>query len=104
MLVNQYLSHLNRAGSLLNRTDIEGYQNHIKHVAAQQIRRRAEAHKGIPSLLGVRNILLKGEPINIDDLQALVMDELELLQRHLKDGPTNGALPFWHGNTPHDEN
>ena len=89
---------------LVNHEGIKGYQNQIKHVLVQQARRRAEARRDTPSLPGVRNVLLQGEPANIDDLQAVVMDELELLQRRLKDGPTNGVQPFWNGDKPHDEN
>lgn len=89
---------------LVNDEGLKGYQNQIKHVLVQQARRHAEEHKNTPSLSGVRSVLLQGEPISIDDLQALVVDELELLQRRLKDGPTNGVLPFWNGDKPQDEN
>lgn len=90
--------------SLDNEEGLKGYQNHIKHVLVQQSRGRSEKHKSTPSLASVRNVLLQGEPINIDDIQALIMDELELLQRRLKDGPTNGVQPFWDGDKPHGEN
>lgn len=80
------------------------YQNHIKHVYAQQIQRRAEANKVLLPISGVRNILLRGEPTTHDDLQALLIDELEALQERIRNGSTNDILPYWDGDTPHNEN
>lgn len=90
--------------SLINAKGLEGYQNHIKHLYAQQMRRRAEANKVVLPIHDVRNILLKGKPANHDDLQALVMDELEALQERIRNGCTNDILPYWNGETPRDEN
>jgi len=81
--------------SLIKAKGLDGYQNHIKHVYAQQIRRRAEANRVLLPTSSVKNILLKGEPTTNDDLQALLMDELELLQKRIRDGSTNDILPFW---------
>ncbi len=89
---------------LINADALDGYQNHIKHVYAQQTRRRAEANKVLMPISGVRNILLRGEPTTHDDLQALLIDELEALQEHIRNGTTNDVLPYWDGDTPHNEN
>jgi len=89
---------------LINAEGLEGYQNHIKHLYSQQIRHRAEANKVLLSVSDVKNILLKGEPANHDDLQALLIDELEELQGRIRNSSTNDILPFWNGDTPHDEN
>jgi hypothetical protein len=89
---------------LINAKGLEGYQNHVKHLYAQQMRRRAEANKVVLPIKDLKNILLKGEPANHDDLQALLMDELEVLQNRIRNGSTNDILPFWNGETPHDEN
>ena len=83
---------------------MEGYQNSIKHVYAQQTRRRAEESKKLPSIDEVRKILLKGDPVNQDDLQALLTDELEELQGRIRNSQTNDILLFWNGDSPHDEN
>ena len=90
--------------SLINARGLEGYQNYIKHVYAQQIRRRAEANKVLLPINGVRSILLRGEPATHDDLQALLMDELVALQERIRNSSTNDILPFWNGDTPYDEN
>lgn len=89
---------------LINIEGLGGYQNHIKHVYVEQTRRRAEANKVLLPISGVRNILLRGEPTNHDDLQALLMDELESLQERIRNGTTNDISPFWDDDTPHNEN
>jgi hypothetical protein len=90
--------------SLINTKGLDGYQNHIKHAYAQQLRRRAEVNKNLLPISSVKSVLLQGEPTTNDDLQALLMDQLELLQERIRNGSTNDLLPFWNGNTPHDEN
>ena len=89
---------------LINAEGLEGYQNYIKHVYAQQTRRRAEAKRVVLPIEDVKKILLKGEPAKHDDLQALLMDELEALQGHIRNGSTNDIFLYWNGETPHDEN
>lgn len=89
---------------LINAKGLEGYQNNIKHLYAQQTRSRAEANKVVLPVKNVRNILLRGEPANHDDLQALLLDELEALQERIRNGSTNDILPYWNGEAPHDEN
>ena len=89
---------------LINAEGLEGYQNHIKHVYAQQTRRRAEANKVLLPIKDVRKILLMGVPATHDDLQALLIDELGALQERTRNGSTNDILTFWEGDTPHDEN
>lgn len=89
---------------LINAKGLEGYQNHIKHLYAQQTRSKAEANKVVLPIKKVRNILLKGEPANHDDLQALLLDELEALQERIRNSSTNDILPYWNGKAPHDEN
>ncbi len=90
--------------SLIDSQGLEGYQNHIKHVYAQQTRRRAEANKVLLPISSVRGILLLDEPVTNDDLQALLVDELVALQERIRNGSTNDILPFWNGDKPHDEN
>ena len=89
---------------LIDYKGLEGYQNQIKHGFAQQTRRIAEESKEKPSLAITRRVLLRNEPANIGDLQAIVIDELEMLQKRIKDGPTNDVLTFWDGEEPHGEN
>jgi hypothetical protein len=45
---------------LVNRPELAGYHDQMKHVAAQQARRRAEANKATPALGAVRSVLLQG--------------------------------------------
>ena len=82
----------------------EGYLSGIKHAYAQNIRKRAEESKEVLPLDQIQNILLQGEPADHDDLQALLIDELEALQDRIRNSATNEILPYWDGDTPHNEN
>lgn len=90
--------------SLLNVEGLEGYQNHIKHVYAQQTRNRAEGNKALLPISEVRKVLLTGEPASHDDFQALLLDELNQLQERIRNSTTNDLLTYWNGDAPHEEN
>ena len=90
--------------SLINAKDLDGYQNHIKHAYVQQMRHRAEANKVLLPISSVKKVLLHGEPTTHDDLQALLMDQLELLQERIRNSSTNDILPYWNDDIPHTEN
>ena len=79
-----------------------GHASHAKHVLALKSASGLKS-TGEGELADVRNVLMAGPPGSIDDLQALVMDELGRLQRRVKDGPTNGIEPFSNGPKPHAE-
>ncbi|GAB1258523.1 hypothetical protein NBRC116494_30250 [Aurantivibrio plasticivorans] len=107
--INALASDLSdEAENLLGRLTIDdalaGYQDHLKHLYSQQTRNRAEANKRLPTLNDVRNILLRGEPCDHDDLQAILIDELDSLQERIRSSQTNDVRPYWSGETPHDEN
>jgi len=81
--------------------------NHLhdaQHVAALQERALAEISWSSRTLQDVRQILQGGPPGTIDDLQAFVMDELQVLQRELQDGLTEATDLYWNGILPHAEN
>lgn len=97
-------SSLDLLKRLVKNPRLDTYQDRIKHRIAELTRKIIESSKSVPTLKEVRKVLLKGEPANIDDLQSIVLEELELLQRRIKDGPTNDFLTFWNNENPHDEN
>ncbi len=80
------------------------HRDEAQHVVALQERQLAELSWGSRTLEDVRSIFRSGPPGTIDDLQAFVMDELEMLQREIQDGTTEAVEPFWNGAKPHDEN
>lgn len=83
--------------------DLDGYLNQVKHSFNQHLRMKSDGIMRSVSLAGVRSVILSGEPVNHLDLQYLLLDQLEYLQRRLKDSPTNDYITFWKGDTPHDE-
>ena len=80
------------------------YHDTIKHVLATLIRNRAEKNKSIPAVSEINSIVGDREPKSIDDLQAIVLDELESAQLRLRGSPSNDILPYWDGEIPHNEN
>lgn len=79
-------------------------KDHVKHALAQQLRGIAESTRKSVTLSGVRQVLLGSQPANSEDLQALLLDELELLQRRISHSPYDSMLPYWSGDTPQNEN
>jgi hypothetical protein len=80
------------------------HNDHARHVLAEHTRAMAEADWSNRTLNEVRHILLAGEPQTIEDLQALVMDELEAMQDRIANGSFNAVRPFWDNQLPHTEN
>lgn len=89
---------------LTTRQDLNGYLDFVKHSYALQLRLKAEIKFKNVSLAEVRSVLLSKAPMNHLDLQSFIIDQLQLLQRRLKDGPTNDYVTFWNGDTPQAEN
>ncbi|HEN5551980.1 TPA: hypothetical protein U6304_003027, partial [Legionella pneumophila] len=89
---------------LINNTELKGYQCELKHALAQNIRLISESNKKVYSLESIRNILSNREPANHEDLQALIIDELEMLQLRIKNSQTSDFEFYWNGDNPHIEN
>lgn len=89
---------------IIGENSLVGYRDSVKHIYAQYKRRYSESMKGVPTHSEIREILMASAPINHDDLQALVLDQLEELQDRARNGQTNDVLIFWNGDTPHSEN
>jgi hypothetical protein len=94
----------NLLSNLIEDKTLSSYNRCMRHAHTQQLRQKNLINRSSPSLKEIRGILLKGEPENHHDLQALLIDELEALQQRIKDSPTNDILTFWDGEAPHDEN
>lgn len=90
--------------TLITAEGLDGYQQRIKHAHRQQVRSRSESKKAPLPIQHVKKILLQKEPTGHADLQAFVLDELDLLQRRIQNGSTNDVLPYWKDDVPHGEN
>ena len=96
------------ASSALERLEValagSSYSERVKHVKYSQRRLRRD-NEYIPlSFEQAAQVLADAHPGNIDDLKALLMDRLEVLQKYLRDADTDGWEAFWEGQKPKIEN
>ncbi len=89
---------------IIHESQLGNHEDHARHVLAEHTRTMAELVWAKHTLQGVRQVLLAEPPQSIDDLQGLVIDELEALQKRVRDGAFNGIVPFWNGARPRVEN
>ena len=80
------------------------YGERIKHVRAQQRRLRRDKEHVPPSFDQVKRTLADGPPGTIDDLKALMMDTLVVVQDYVRNADTDGWEAYWNGNQPKIEN
>lgn len=81
------------------------YSDYIRHMAAEQRQKRAEAQFSplLPERLGA--VLADGPPSNADDLKALVIEELTIAQNVLIGDDLDQIRDFWSDTgIPYDEN
>jgi hypothetical protein len=80
------------------------YHDEIKHIRAEQLRLRRDTEFLIPTFAEVKSTLLGGLPTTIDDLKAVTLDALDVIQVYLRQGDTTAWQAFWSNGSPHDEN
>lgn len=80
------------------------YSDHLKHTRAQQLRLRRDTDFRISGFNEVKQALSNGLPAGIDDLKAMVLDRLEIIQDYLRNGDTDAWEAFWINDNPKDEN
>lgn len=83
----------------------DSYSDLIRHMAAEQRQKRAEEDFSalVPSQLGA--LLQDGAPGNIEDLQALVLEEMDIARRKLLGDDLDSVADFWtDAGLPRDEN
>jgi hypothetical protein len=89
---------------LVDHPNVAAYVDQLKHVRAQQRRKRRDNEFKIPSFSEVKRMLAGGLPASIDDLKALFLDTLEVVQNYIRNGDTDGWEAFWIDDRPKDEN
>jgi len=89
---------------LVSATNIYSYHDQIKHIRAQQLRLRRDAEFRTPTFAHIRETLAGTLPGGIDDLKAILLDRLDLVQDYIKNGDTGAWEAFWTGDKPKSEN
>jgi hypothetical protein len=83
---------------------VESYRDHIKHVRAQQLKLRRDTTYQVPTFQQIKSTLKGAAPDTIDDIKAVTLDALDLIQKYLRDGDTRGWSAYWDGGKPKTEN
>jgi hypothetical protein len=73
----------------------DAYTETLRFVAAEQHRKRAEADYRPPSISDIAAVLSDGPPADAVDLQALMLDALNNVQRRLKGDPLDWYRSFF---------
>jgi hypothetical protein len=80
------------------------YSDRINHARAQQMRLRRDTEFRVPTFNEVKQTLSNGLPGSIDDLKAMTIDRLELVQDYLRNSDTKAWEAFWGKDKPKNEN
>lgn len=89
---------------LIAATD-DGYTDTIRHMAVEQRQKRAEEHFSTLAPRDLVTLLDDGPPGNIDDLKALVLQEIDVARRKLLGEDLDSLINFWSDvGVPRDEN
>jgi hypothetical protein len=83
----------------------DSYSALIRHMAAEQRQKRAEEAFSALAPSGLVVLLDDGPPGNIDDLKALVLEEMQVVQSKLLGDDLDSVADFWSDvGIPRDEN
>lgn len=80
------------------------YQSAVKHARAQQRRLRRDKEYVPLTFPQTKQMLTDGLPGTIDDLKAMLVDQLEDLQDYLRNAETDGWDAYWDADRPKNEN
>lgn len=81
----------------------DGYTGYLRVVAAEQRRKRIEKDHRSPSLATIASVVADMSPTTPEQLQAVVLEELDVIQRKLKGSDVDWYIDFLDGNVPRIE-
>lgn len=81
----------------------DGYSDRVKSAAAEQKRKAVETGWRAPELATVLAAVTDGPPTTALQLQQVMCEELEVLQRKLRGADVDYYKAFWDGGTPRNE-
>ncbi|WP_420462000.1 hypothetical protein [Candidatus Palauibacter sp.] len=84
--------------SLISSPGLSAWSEELAHARDQQAARRRRAKHEAPDLASIQDTLRGGPPRSAADLVAVLLDALEQLAEHIRDGETNDWLQYWHRN------
>jgi hypothetical protein len=90
--------------AVLRESPADGYTEALAIVAAEQAQKRAEQQFIAPTPEQVMAVLTDQPPASIDDLRAVVVEELDTLARRFAGSETDTWRRFWDAREPLSEN
>ena len=82
--------------SLVSDPALNAWTGELVRAREAQAEKRRVARREAPTLSGIQETLRGGPPRSAADLVALLLDALEQLAEHIRDGETNDWLQYWH--------
>ena len=82
--------------SLASDPSLSGWSRELARARDVQAEKRRVARHEAPTLSTIQDTLRGGPPRGAADLVALLLDSLEHLAEHIRDGETNDWLQYWH--------
>ncbi|MCW2411583.1 MULTISPECIES: hypothetical protein [unclassified Sphingobium] len=103
-LGNEVSSEAATALAKLRDAPEDGYTWALRTVVAEQRQKQADDGYISPTLDQIKAVLDAGPPANVVDLRAIVVDQLEGLNRRLRGSSEDEVRWFWQGDQPRSEN
>jgi len=85
------------AMSALCKAPADGYTPFLQNVTAEQTRKRVEENYVPPSLEAIRTVVSDAAPTTVADLQAMMIEELSMVQAKLDGHPADWRKRFFDG-------
>ena len=95
---------LHAIDALLADARFNDFANNLRSMKASRLRKTALAGYALPSPQAVSRMLGAASVATVEDMRALILEELEALQRWLRDTETDPLAVFWPGGVRVDEN
>ncbi|MGD9739555.1 MAG: hypothetical protein AB7U48_09165, partial [Bauldia sp.] len=80
------------------------YRRFLLHARAEFRRNYRESTLILPGITEVKTALAGGLPASIDDLKAVLTDQIDSIRRYLRDSDTRAWEAFWNTSGPKSEN
>jgi hypothetical protein len=102
-LANQTSTEAIEELSALCEAPTDSYTNHLKRGFAEQAQKVVEKRYVSPTMSELQAVLTDGPPNTVDELQAIMLEELAVIQRKVRSHPADWYRDFYADDVPKDE-
>lgn len=89
--------------SALRNAPFDGYTNHLKRAFAEQAQKVVEENYTPPTISELESVLTDGSPNSMDQLQAVMLEELTVAQEKIRSHPVDWYQDFFVNGNPKNE-